>query len=91
MSQMVRKQVYIESRQETLLKQAAADTGLTEAEIVRQALDLWAERRRAWQAWRKERAFIETLIAEGPVSGGRTWTRAELYEERSSRHGRHSG
>jgi hypothetical protein len=91
MSQMVRKQVYIESRQETLLKRAAQETGLTEAEIVRQALDLWAERQRALQVWREERAFIESLIAKGPVAGGRTWTRKELYKEDSSRHGCHSG
>jgi hypothetical protein len=92
MSVMVRKQVYIEPRQDELLKQAAAETGMTEAEIIRQALDLWdervARRRRAREAWEEERAFIESLVAQGPVPGGRTWTREELYEERLSRHGR---
>ena len=92
MGVMVRKQVYIEPRQEEMLKQAAAETGMTEAEIVRQALDLWDERvaqhRRAQEVWEEERAFIESLIAQGSVPGGRTWTREELYEERLSRRAR---
>jgi len=92
MSVMVRKQVYIEPRQDEMLKRAAAETGMTEAEIVRRALDLWDERvaqhRRVQEIWEEERAFIESLIAQGPVPGGRTWTREELYEERLSRRAR---
>jgi hypothetical protein len=92
---MVRKQVYIEPRQEQMLKEAAAETGMTEAEIVRRAIDLWVEseekRHRAQEAWKKARALIEERIAEGPVPGGRTWTREELYEERLNRYGRDSG
>jgi hypothetical protein len=95
MSVMVRKQIYIEPQQEELLKQAAMETGMTEAEIIRQALDLWdehvARRRRAQEAWEEERAFIESLIAQGPSPGGRTWTREELYEERLSHYGRDIG
>jgi hypothetical protein len=94
MSQMVRKQIYIDHQQEELLKKTAAETGMTEAEIIRQALDLWdehvARRRHAQEAWEKERAFIESLIAQGPVAGGRAWTREDLYEERLSRHDHNS-
>jgi hypothetical protein len=86
MSVMVRKQIYIEPQQEQMLKQAAA-------EIIRRAIDLWGEsgekRRRAQAAWKEARAFIEARIAQGPVPGGRTWTREEFYEERSSRYGRY--
>jgi hypothetical protein len=95
MTQMIRKQVYIEPRQEEFLKRAAAETGLAEAEIIRRAIDLWQEhvvqRRHAQQVWQEERAFIESLIAQGPAAGRRTWTREELYEERTSRHDRPSG
>ena len=95
MSQLVRKQVYIEPRHETILKRATAETGLSEAEIIRQAIDLWqeqvAERKRARQLWIKERAFIESWAALGAVSGGRSWTRDELYEERLESHERHPG
>lgn len=94
MTPMVRKQVYIEPRQDELLKQWAEETGRSEAEIVRQALDHWLEserrHREAEAAWEEERAFIEARAAQGPVPGGRTWTREELYEERMNRYGRDS-
>ena len=93
MTTMVRKQVYLEPRQNEMLKKWAAETGKTEAEILRQALDRWmaSEQRRqeAEAAWEEERTFIEEWAAQGPVPGGRTWTREELYEERLSRYGRH--
>jgi hypothetical protein len=40
MAGMVRKQVYIEKRQDEALKRAARRRGVTEAELVREALDL---------------------------------------------------
>ena len=89
MATMVRKQVYIEPRQDELLKQWAEETGKTEAEIFRQALDRWMSgeqrRRQAKAAWEEERTFIEARIDQGPVPGGRTWTREELYDERLNR------
>ena len=84
MAQMIRKQIYIEPHQEQLLKKSAAETGMTEAEIVREAIELWSkdEERElhAQEAWKKARAFIEDLIAQGPVEGGRTWKREDLYD-----------
>ena len=84
MAAMVRKQVYIKPRQDELLKQAAVETGMTESEIVRQAIDLWeeteAKKRRAEEAWEEAQVFIGELIARGPVPGGRTWKREELYD-----------
>ena len=86
MNTMVRKQVYIEPRQEKLLKEWAEEIGKSEAEIIRQALDRWLaseeRRREAEAAWEEERSFIEARIAEGPLPGGSTWTREALYEER---------
>ena len=84
MSRMVRKQVYIESRQEILLKRLAQQTGITEAEIIRQAIDLHAKTailpNRDLTAWQRELSFIDDLIRQGPVPGGRTWRREELHE-----------
>jgi hypothetical protein len=95
MSVMVRKQVYIEPRQETQLKQRAAETGMSEAEIIRQAIDHWLEeevrRRRAAEAWKKARALMEDRYAQGAVPGGRTWTRDELYAERMGRYDHDNG
>jgi hypothetical protein len=86
MGSMVRKQVYIERGQEELLKAWADETGRTEADIVREALDRWMareeRRREAEAAWGEERTFIEARIAEGPLNGGRGWTRETLYENR---------
>ncbi len=39
MSRMIRKQVYIESRQDATLKQQARALGVTEAEVIRRAID----------------------------------------------------
>ena len=75
-----------------LIKQWADEAGKSEAEILRQSLDHWMaseqQRREARTAREEERAFIESRIAEGPLPGGRTRKREELYEEQLSRHDR---
>jgi hypothetical protein len=80
---MVRKQVYIEPRQEALIKRLVRETGTTEAEIIRQAIDrqvmTFFSPRRDLKTWQEERAFIDRLIQQGPVPGGRGWRREELY------------
>lgn len=80
----VRKQVYIEREQEEMLKRWSAELGISEAEIIRQAIagqTLRLRRRfRDVDAWRSEQEFIRALIEEGPLPGGRHWTREELYE-----------
>ena len=84
MTRMVRKQVYIEPRQDVLLKRLARETDVTEAEIIRQAIDRQTKAlffpRRDLSAWQEERAFIDRLIEQGPVDGGRSWRREDLYE-----------
>lgn len=88
MTQMVRKQVTISVRTRAAIKKLAHKTGKTEAEILRQAIEQQVQQSqkldlpRDIAAWREARAFIESLIAQGPVSGGRTWTREGLYEGR---------
>jgi len=39
MSNMVRKQIYINRRQQALLKRLSEQRGISEAEIIRQAID----------------------------------------------------
>ncbi len=86
MSTMVRKQIYIEAQQEAALKRVTKERQISEAEIIRQAITRWLEEdqraRRTVQLWEEEKAFIETLLAQGAVPGGRTWTRDAIYEER---------
>ncbi len=84
MTRMVRKQVYIEPRQEALLKRLVRETGATEADLIRQAIDYQTKAllfpRRDLRAWQEERDFIRRLIEQGPVPGKRRWRREDLYE-----------
>lgn len=84
MTGKVRKQIYIESYQETMLKQLVKETGISEAEIIRQAIDqhtrLFQLPKRDRSAWEKERLFISNLIQQGPIPGRRTWRREDLHE-----------
>jgi hypothetical protein len=86
MGTKIRKQIYIETEQEAVLKRMSEESGLSEAEIIRQAIDRHAQAQgyhqsRA-QAWDQARQFIENLIELGPVPGGRTWKREDLYDRK---------
>jgi len=85
MATMVRKQVYIEPQQEVALKQWSMETGLSEAELIRQAIERWLKEQARQQehilaAWQAEKDFITDLMAQGAVPGGRTWKREDLYD-----------
>lgn len=92
MAQMIRKQIYLEPRQNALLKRLARTSGFSEAELIRQAIDRQVmaghSGGRDPSAWARERAFIAQRLAAGPATGRRSWTREELYDERLSRRGR---
>jgi hypothetical protein len=92
MPRMIRKQVYIESRQGTTLKRQARALGITEAEVIRRAIDCQMTSVRLsirdLKAWKRERAFITKRMAKGHAPGGRRWKREDAYEERLMRYGR---
>lgn len=97
MSRMIRKQVYIEARQEALLKRLARAWGISEAELIRQAIDRQVSAGQAplstsdHAAWEQAHQFMRDLRARGPIAGqARAWRREDLYEERLSPHGRDS-
>jgi hypothetical protein len=91
MAGMVRKQVYIEKRQDEALKRAARRRGVTEAELVREALDLRSLDSRVGgvpdrEAWLSFKRFVLRERKKGPLAPRpRNWTRDELYEERIGR------
>lgn len=98
MARMVRKQVYIEAVQEKSLKDMSRRLGLSEAELIRRALDdglaRGALRRNSLHpfeadVWARERRVIQRLLSHEGRARRRKWTREELYEERLSRYGRH--
>jgi hypothetical protein len=94
MTTMIRKQVYLEPRQDAQVKRLAAELKTTEAEVIREAIDTLLEevarQRRAQQAWEEARTLMEVRYAQGPVSGGRSWTRDELYAEQMKQYGKSS-
>lgn len=80
---MVRKQVYIEKRQDVLLKRASKTLRVPESVIIRDGID------RALQAgpilppnpaaWERERRYLESLLRTRPYRF-KPWTREELHE-----------
>jgi hypothetical protein len=91
---MIRKQVYIEPWQDALLKRLARSRGMSEAEIIRQAIDREAGAPSAipgkpdLEAWEEVRALIQAMVDQGPVAGKRRWNRDQLYGERLNHNGR---
>jgi hypothetical protein len=95
MAVMVRKQVYLERRQALLIKRQARRLGISEAELIREAIERQIEQtasrtaRPDSKAWERAHALMLALRAEGPVPDRpRRWTREELYAERLNRYAR---
>lgn len=85
MSDLVRKQFYITKSQEKLLKKKAAEMGVTEAELIREALDSQAYTigypRRSAEKWQEECTFIKDRMTIKELSHTqRAWKREELYD-----------
>jgi len=81
---MIRKQFYIEPRQDKLLKRLARKAATTEADLIRKAIDSYAEETQAGQrrleVWEREKAFIKKWRNEGPPVKEWKWNREELYD-----------
>lgn len=93
MGQMQRKQIYIPERQQSQLKRLSKQLGISEAEIIRQAIEremLFTANRPLPGDHSALEEFIRFGLSRQPVqeTTGRRWTRDELYEERIIRLGR---
>lgn len=90
-TRMVRKQFYIQQRQDALLKRLSQARGLSEAEIIRQAIEREAAGTPTQpgaadrSAWQELVAFLEAR--QGSARGGQPyrWNREEIYAERENR------
>lgn len=84
MSLKIRKQIYIDSEQEVILKQVSEEMGVSEAEIICQAIAKYGvssrPQKRDLRAWERLRLRIEQSIDRGPVGDKRTWKREDLYD-----------
>ena len=91
MSEMVRKTIYITPRQAELLKHLAQLRGVSEAEIIREAIDHEVERLEpaAAQGELSEIEKFSELAKEHRLEGINgepyKWNRQELYDERENR------
>jgi hypothetical protein len=95
MVQMIRKQVYIQRQQEAALKRLSKSRGLSEAELIRQAIDRQAGSVAApfvsdADAWEEAHTFMLALRDRTAVTDQpRNWRREDLYEDRVGRYGSH--
>lgn len=88
MSRLVRKQIYIDTKQEKMLKRKASELHVSESELIRNGIAKVLTAGTAISgnamAWDREKKFIDALIRKGPVKGGRAWKREDLYERKIS-------
>lgn len=89
MAQMIRKQIYIYKRQQAQLKRISAARGVSEAEIIRNALDREVNSQIAPyhydpDAWERLMEFIGKRIASGQAGEPYKWRREDAYEEREN-------
>ena len=94
MGRMIRKQVYIEPEQEELLKRRSKELGISEAALIRQAIDrlgpdaAGGKSPAARQAWEEAKRVMQERMQLRVPQTGRSWTREEIYEERLARYSR---
>ena len=81
---MIRKQIYIEDRQEALLKRLSQRLGVSEAELIRRGIDQCAQvevtRERRTKAWEEIKNFIRQRMAKRTLpAAAHRWKREDLY------------
>lgn len=89
---MVRKQIYLEDRQEAQLKRLARQLGMSEAALIRQSVDRGlcsgAVLSRDPAAWEDIKAFIHKRMRHVPSVAREThprrWRRDDLYDQSRS-------
>ncbi len=93
MTDMVRKQIYITRRQQALLKRLSHQLGLSEAAIIRQAIDREAAKGKNQipvsdeQSWQDALSFMRSLRDRSHLfKEPYRWNREELYGERMDRY-----
>lgn len=84
MARMVRKQVLLDAELEHDLENVSAHDGVSQGAFVRRAIRDALVRREAEikreEAWDWLENSMRERAARGPVPGGRTWKREDLYD-----------
>ena len=90
-TQLVRKQIYIQKRQDILLKRLAQVRGISEAELIRQAIERefsGGEELPLRSSSEIFQEFKSSALAQrnkGIKGSAHSWYRQELYQERENR------
>jgi hypothetical protein len=83
---MVRKQIYISTEQERLLKQRAKELGVAESALIRLGIDEMARLRARLapdeQAWQDALTFMRERARIQSAKEQRGWAREDLHDER---------
>lgn len=83
MARMKRKQIYLDVEQDRRLRALSRRQRRSESDLIREGIKrVLDEPPLDRAAWEREKAFIDSLIRKGPIPGGRTWKREDLYDER---------
>ncbi len=91
MSEMIRKQFYIHKRHQLLLRKLAQAKGVSEAEIIRQAIEHEAAGNKRQtlvpdrSAWEEILVAVEARIALGARATPYDWDRLDAYQQREER------
>ncbi len=90
MAEMVRKQIYIQERHERLLKRISKARGVSEAELIRQAIEREAVGEKPLlapdqEAWDKILCFAKSRKALRSRVRPCRWNRLDAYEDREKR------
>lgn len=87
---MVRKQVYLLAQQESKLKERAQRQSVTEAELIRQAVDAFLDQQPQnggdhlppdEAAWQEILASFEMVRSRSAVGDPQRWTRDNYYDD----------
>ena len=85
---MVRKQLYLEEAQDKALKRRAKELGVSEAEVVRQALDTAFKNKTVAPEVKRKKAILQAFFEEADelakthsLPEGYRFDRQALYEE----------
>ena len=83
----IRKQIYLEPYHDAALKSLCEQTGQSEAQLIRLALDRQLMQGHGLppstpdlSAWEAEKKFIAALQLKPAIAGARDWQRDDLYE-----------
>jgi len=88
---MIRKQIYIPQRQDILIKRLAETRDVSEAEVIRQAIEHEISREvpgttpEAAEAWEQIMQLVEERKKVAGTGEPCRWNREEIYEERANR------